>query len=239
MTSLTQQVLRSRLVWRLSGLSIPTAINATTGRWLNVRAYLGACRTEMSRWSAYFPPGSTALDFGSGVGGNLLGLADRVSYGLGIDVNPLYTRWANLLAESEAARNISFNSYDGAHIPVQIGTFKRIYSIGVFERIPLDRAAALIRGLLRHLDPAGLMLLGFLTERAKGTWFTRRLGESAYTFWTERDVSELATGLQVKSQKVDRPRLPSDPQSDVLRAPHDYYLLRLTGDVEDPDEPVG
>lgn len=193
----------------------------------------------MSRWGAYFPAGSTALDFGSGVGGNLLGLADRVSYGLGIDVNPLYIRWANSLAERAAARNISFNSYDGAHIPVQTGTFKRIYSVGVFERIQRDRAGTLIRALLQHLDSEGLMLLGFLTERARGTWFTRRLGETAYTFWTERDVSNLTTGLPVRTQKVDRPRLPGDPQSVALSSPHDYYLLSLTGDLEAPGEPVG
>lgn len=42
------------------------------------------------------------------------------------------------------------------------------------------------------------MILYFLMERAKGTKFTKRLGDSAYVFWKEDEIKKLLNDYNCK-----------------------------------------
>ncbi len=183
-----RRLLRSTWVWRLSGVSYPTAVLATNGHLLTLSQYLSFSELQMRPIISYIPGGSRVLDFGTGIGGNLISVAHRVSGGTGVDINPLYLRIARRISASRGNRNLEFTAYDGKHLPSTIGRYDVILSIGVFERIPKASVLSYLTQFLRLLSPNGMMILYFLSSESKKTSFVRRLGASAYVFW---DGSEL------------------------------------------------
>ena len=46
------------------------------------------------------------------------------------------------------------------------------------------------------------MILYFLMEKAKGTEFTKKLGDSAYIFWKDAEIKELLTISGLKLLKI-------------------------------------
>jgi SAM-dependent methyltransferase len=178
--------LRSDLAWRLSGWSFPTATLATVGRVLTPGEYLRQASHQMSRLHGWIPPKGRVLELGSGLGGNLLAIRQRVRSGVGLDVNPRYLRISRSLAARSRATNLEFVRFDGSHWPLRSRRFDLVFAVGVFERLPVHQVERLVSDLASSLVPGGVAVLYFLAEEARGTTFTRWLGEEAYVTW-ERD----------------------------------------------------
>ncbi|MEM3845818.1 MAG: class I SAM-dependent methyltransferase, partial [Candidatus Parvarchaeota archaeon] len=128
-----ERILSSKFVWRLSGVSYRTAVIATHGFYVPKGRYLEETKNQMLPLLKYFNNTDRVLEFGCGIGGNLIGISDNIKEGLGIDINPLFIFQANKLKRMTGKKNIDFISYDGKKFPM-LGKFNSIYSIGVFER---------------------------------------------------------------------------------------------------------
>ncbi|MEM3795529.1 MAG: methyltransferase domain-containing protein [Thermoprotei archaeon] len=192
-----ERVLSSIFVWRLSGVSYRTSVIATHGFYVPKEKYLEETKNQMLPLLKYFNNIDRVLEFGCGIGGNLIGISDNIKEGLGIDINPLFIFQANKLKKMAGKKNIDFISYDGKKFPM-MGKFNSIYSIGVFERIPKNIVVSYIRSLKNYLYENGRMMIYFLSERAKGTIFTKRLGENAYVYWTRKEVEQLIKELNLE-----------------------------------------
>lgn len=215
MVSPVKRALSSRLAWLLTGLTYPTAIIATNGKYLPRDRYVATGREEMSIFSDFLGLDNTILEFGCGPGKNLLGIADRIKAGLGIDVNPFYIRIANKLASRYGFKNLHFLTYDSVNFPTEITVFDVILEKGVFERLDKSLVGYYITKLTELLKPDGVMILYFLMEKARKTEFTKRLGESAYTFWSHDEVLHLLrdAGLNI---------------SEVINAQYaDFYVCKF------------
>lgn len=195
--------LRSTLAWRVSGLTLPTALVATGGSWGSIDAYVASMRQRWTRLGPYVPQGARVLDFGTGIGGNLFGLADHQIEGVGLDINPFYVGQANRLARRLGARDLRFVAYDGDTLP-PLGTFDCVVSIGAFERIPAPAATRLIRQLSAVLRPGANFILYLLTEDARRAGFGRLLGPEAYTFWKAGGLQETFRAASLEVEHVER-----------------------------------
>lgn len=102
--TLFQKVMSTKLVWRLSGVSFRTAINATTGSSMSIDDYIDSGKEKMSIFLKYFQSDKIALEFGCGLGRNLFAISNKIKYGYGIDINPLYIRLANRIAKNIISR---------------------------------------------------------------------------------------------------------------------------------------
>ena len=78
---LIKRVMRTKLVWRLSGISFRTATNATTGRPMSIYEYVNSGKEEMSPLLKYLQIDKTVLEFGCGLGRNIFGISDKIKYG--------------------------------------------------------------------------------------------------------------------------------------------------------------
>lgn len=215
MVNPVKQALSSRLAWLLTGLTYTTAVIATNGRYLPRDRYVATGRKEMSIFSDFLGSDKTVLEFGCGPGKNLLGIADRIRAGWGIDINPLYIRIANKLALRYSFRNLHFLTYDSVKFPPEITMFDVIIEKGVFERLDKSLVGSYITKLTEHLKPDGVMILYFLMERARKTEFTKRLGDSVYTFWSPDEVLCLLRNARLNP-------------SEVISAQYaDFYVCRL------------
>lgn len=195
------RVLRSPVIWKLSGICYPTAVIATHGWYARPVEYLDECQRQVALVLPHLGKSRSALEFGCGIGGNLIALSRHVPQCTGLDVNRGYLRIARRLARRFGASNAAWQLYDGHSVPESLGHPDAIFSIGVFERIPKADARLLLQDLSRLLSPNGRMALYFLTDRAKGTAFTRRLGDSAYEFWSHEELTSVVRdlGLTVRS----------------------------------------
>jgi len=186
-----KRLLRSNLIWRLTGLTYVTAVIATHGQYVSKNDYLKRGKDEMTIFSSYFNSETTVIEFGSGLGKNLFGIADMIKFGYGIDVNPLYIRIANHLKKYYGFKNLEFISYDGTHFP-KIPKVDVVFEKGVFERIPKSQVKIYISELKnKYLSDDGIIILYFLMDRAKGSEFTKKLGDDAYFFWSSSEVNQL------------------------------------------------
>lgn len=190
-------LLRSDTAWKLSGLSLTTAMFATTGSWGSIRSYIGSMELRWDHFKDYVPANARVLDFGTGLGGNLLGLSGRIRNGVGLDVNRYFVRYAQRIAHQQGYANLSFTWYDGHRFPA-LGPFDLVTSIGAFERIPKDAARTYLRALAGMTAPSGRLILYFLTPSARAQGFGRLLGTDAYVFWEDRELQEAfaAAGLR-------------------------------------------
>ena len=75
-----KELLRTKLIWRLTGLTYATAVIATFGHNVSRDNYLRSGKEEMSIFSQYFNSQSIVIEFGCGPGRNLFGIADKIKY---------------------------------------------------------------------------------------------------------------------------------------------------------------
>lgn len=185
-------MLRTDFVWRLTGLSYRTAVIATKGHYIPPADYPTHCRrhTDYAIGESLTQRGSRVLEFGCGIGGNLIAISPRIREGVGLDVNKGYVRIARRLATRVGCDNVRFVAYDGQTLP-ELGKFDLVFSLFVFERLPKESVRRYLRWMAASLAETGSMVAGFLTIEAKGSPFTRRLGDAAYVYW-ERAEAEKA-----------------------------------------------
>ncbi|MGC8483939.1 MAG: hypothetical protein ACP5OE_09890, partial [Thermodesulfobium sp.] len=86
--------------------------------------------------------------------------------------------------------------------PPEITMFDVILEKGVFERLDKSVVAFYIAKLTEHLKPEGVIILYFLMKRARGSEFTKRLGESVYTYWSHDEILQLLKGAKLNATKV-------------------------------------
>ena len=197
-----KKLLAAKIVWRLSGISYTTAVIATNRGYLSKECYLLAGNIEMFKFFHFFDKEKTVLEFGCGPGKNLFGIANIIKTGYGIDVNPNYIKLANKLAERYNLENLHFLSYDSTNFPADIPTFDVIFEKGVFERLEKVLVESYIRKLTKRLNPTGIMILYFLMDRAKGTAFTRRLGDSSYIFWNQNEIEKMLKEIKLNVKEI-------------------------------------
>jgi hypothetical protein len=171
---------------------------ATRGSYLSVDDYVFQSLVQMRRLDSVIGNDKVVLEFGSGLGGNLISICNRIHHGIGIDVNPGYVRLARRIAARKGCSNLEFVHYNGTVVP-RVPQADLVFSIGVFERLPKDQVCRYVHILAAHTKPEGVMALYFLSTRARGTQFTSRLGEDAYVYWEEDEVRALTkkAGLQL------------------------------------------
>ena len=99
--------------------------------------YLSDSFNKMKEGVLPYLKNGNVLEFGSGLGGNLISIHNFVERGVGVDINRFYVRKANKLAYRTRANNIKFTKYDGKAESLK-GNFDSIFSIGVFKRIPKE-----------------------------------------------------------------------------------------------------
>ena len=191
MTSLTKKILSTKLVWTLTGITYATAVVATHGSYIQKKDYINIGKNEMSLISKYFNKEKVVLEFGCGPGKNLFGISDNIKIGYGIDINSLYLRHARKLAEKYGFKNLQFLKYDSINFPINLPMFDVIFEKGVFERINKNLVSLYIGKLVSYLNSDGFIIIYFLMERAKGTKFTRKLGDSAYTYYNQNEISNM------------------------------------------------
>jgi SAM-dependent methyltransferase len=183
------KVLSHPFIWRASGAAYPLAVMATRGRLLTVSDYLTQSRSQMRNLPIDWR-GSSALEFGCGIGGNLLALSDQLKMGVGVDVNPGFIRLARRIGWNSRASNVRF-LVSGMKLDGEGIKFDKIFCLGVFERIPKEKVEAYVRELVSVAVQHGELALYFLSHSSKNTRFTDWLGVNAYVFWSRNEVMGL------------------------------------------------
>jgi len=179
----------------MSGLTYKTAVIATHGRNVPAGEYVKECSAQMEFLRPYVNEGSRVLEFGSGIGGNLISIAPLIRSGLGIEINRGYIRIARRLINGLQINNLTFLDFDGQNLPYLSERPSVIFSIGVFERLVKPKAINLLEQLAALLGSNGSLAVYFLSERARDTTFTSRLGPEAYTFWSRGEIRGVLLGL--------------------------------------------
>lgn len=197
-----RRILRSNFVWRISGINLYSAIYATKGSLQTLNSYLELCKGESDFIKPFLTKDSVVLEFGSGLGGNLLSMSEYIKEGYGIDINSRYVHLANKIKNKLNARNISFKSYDGNTFPDFSNKFDIIFSMNVFERIPKRNVEFYIMNLERLMKDKGRMFLFFLNKSAINTTFVKRLGVDAYVFWSKQEISTLCESLGLRIEDI-------------------------------------
>lgn len=212
---LVQPLIRSEVAWRASGLTYATAVVATTGSFCSRHQYLENMANRMETFTPWFKPTDSVLEFGCGLGGNIIGVSPRIRRGYGVDINRLFVRSASRLGRLAGADNLSFVGYDGRLVP-RLYPVDVVLSIGVFERLPKGLVVGYLSQLRRMLQPGGRMILYFLTDQAIERGFGRVLGRESYIGWQGDELERVFRELNLEVQVV-LPRF--------LRA-GDCYILR-------------
>lgn len=152
----------------------------------------------MSILQQYFQQSSTVIEFGCGPGKNLFGLAEKIRFGYGIDINCLYLRLAKKLSRKYGFSNLTFIKYDGLNFP-EIPKADIVFEKGVFERLPKNKVRFYIEQLkTRYLKDDGILILYFLMARAKRTAFTERLGDDADIYWDKGEIEKFLDNINLK-----------------------------------------
>jgi cyclopropane fatty-acyl-phospholipid synthase-like methyltransferase len=186
----SQALLSSHFVWNLTGLSYPLAVLATRGCLLTVSDYLHQSKMQMMRLEDQFGGNERVLEFGCGIGGNLLAVSDEISFGVGVDVNSGFIRIATRLADMRHKQNIRFLGVD--NLMRSFSTpFDFAFSIGVFERLSIEQVRNSLQAMSQVLRPDGRVAAYFLSDRHIGTRFATRLGTGAYVAWTRPQILEV------------------------------------------------
>lgn len=199
---LVKRILRSDLVWRLSGLTYYSAVIATHGYFEPPSDYVASCKKQMDTFSSLIAGCTRIVEFGSGLGGNLIAVANLVSVGYGIDINPFYPRIAKRIARRVGVENVHFMTYNGRTVPRIVPAPDIIFSFGVFERLPKAVVRDYIAQLRDTLHPEGRMILSFLTVAALQTSFVNQLGADAYVPWTAEEIRRAARDLRLELESL-------------------------------------
>ena len=107
----------------------------------------------------------SALDYGCGVGRQLIPLSGRFDAVTGVDVSPSMLREAEQHCRRPGAGNISLLLSDDQISRVE-SSFDFIISNLVLQHVPVRRGEEVIRQLLARLNPGGVAALHFTTERS-------------------------------------------------------------------------
>ena len=211
------RLVMSSAAWRLSGLSYQTAVLATTGTLQSKREYMRGMYVRAQKLAPFLPEKARVLDFGTGLGGNILACSRHIEWGVGIDINPFYIRHAKRLAQLNQCNNVTFRVYDGVTLPAIPGLNCTI-CIGVFERLLPAQVKHYLSQMCRILGSGSTLIVYFLTEEAKANGFGARLGQTNYVFWSEMALSGLFDDLKLSLL------------SRVARFPNagDTFVLRVT-----------
>lgn len=213
-----QKIKSSSVIWKYSGLSYRTAVMATRGKYERVEDYFTESGRKIQQLALDFKNRSV-MEFGCGMGGNLIYLSHEISDGVGFDINPGYLRLARKFAREQNMTNLKFLMFDGKDLP-RMQDVDIIYSLNVFERIPVPQADILLSQLRKRLKPNGVFACTFLGENARNTGFSDRLGREAYTFWTKDSIEESLerTGwLEKGSAEIsDIPIMPGESNSNAF-----------------------
>jgi len=197
--NISREYLSSAPVWRLSGVTYASAVLATRGALLTPADYVDRSRFQMKRLPIIWSD-SRVLEFGCGLGGNLLAVSSAIREGVGVDINPGYLRIARALCRASRVNNLQFDEIN-APLEDRVGNFDVVLSIGVFERIPKARVAQCVSDLVGLTRAGGDLALYFLSTLARGTDFTRLLGGAAYQYWPQEEVLGLvrSVGCRIRS----------------------------------------
>jgi SAM-dependent methyltransferase len=193
--------LRSELAWRMSGLTFASAVVATTGSYSSPDEYLASLAERMSCLSSWFSESDRVLEFGSGLGGNLIGIASKIDSGYGVDVNPYFTRIAERLSKKKKVVNLKFVTYGGLEIP-RLYPLDVVLSIGVFERLPKSQVLGYLKQFKSMLSENGTLILYFLTRRAIHSGFGQVLGPESYVAWESEELESMFSQLGLNVRKV-------------------------------------
>ena len=183
---LIHKLLRTRLVWRLSGLMYWSACLATKGKVMDKKAMLAHCENEIKFLFPHLKKTDKVLEFGCGMGGNVIAVSSHVSEVVGVDINPFFVRRARRLAHDR--KNCRFLSYNGGRLPFEDGEFDFVYTWAVFERIPKPMVTEYLRDFNRILKPGGRASVYMLRQHAAETNFTDLLGEDVYVYFEKEEV---------------------------------------------------
>ena len=200
--SLVKRFMSTKLVWKFSGISFWTATIATTGSRMTLDNYVHPDKAYLSPFLKYLRTDKIVLEFGCGLGRNLFTISNRIKYGYGIDINRLYIRLANKIAKKYNFKNLNFFSYDGNNFPEEIPFADVIFELNVFERLDKSSVEKYVLNLIAHLKPKGFVILYFLMDRAKGTEFTKRLGDSSYVFWSSDEIEKLFRTVKLNTKEL-------------------------------------
>ncbi len=188
-TGPVQGLLRTRAAWRLSGLNYWSACIATKGKLMTRQALLAHCEKEMKLIRPVFNKDDVVVEFGCGLGGNMIAVSGDVHEVIGVDINPFYLWHARRL--SRHYPNCRFRLLDGKKLPFADASVDAVCSWAVFERIPKPSVTAYLREFSRILKSRGRSAVYLLRPEAKDTGFTRLLGESAYIYFDREEAQAL------------------------------------------------
>lgn len=161
--------------------------------------------------------GRTVLEFGSGLGGNLISICSDVKFGYGVDVNSGYTKLARRLAEKSNASNLAFRTIrpgEALHLdPVDVA-----FSLGVFERLSKIQVGEAVRLIADSTRVGGTVALYFLSPRALVTDFTARLGPAGYVTWSDLEIDQVcrAAGIRVERRTAWPPQSNLQPVATLV-----------------------
>ena len=100
------------------------------------------------------------LDFGCGVGRLVIPLASLSQKVVGVDVSDHMLAEAALNCQKNNIKNVSFVKSDD-DLTKLTGTFNLIHSCLVLQHIPAKRGMRLIKALVEHLEPGGIVAIQF------------------------------------------------------------------------------
>lgn len=101
-----------------------------------------------------FAPRSV-LDFGCGVGRNLIAFARRVDHAVGVDVSTSMLGEARANSERLGMANVELVESDDRLSRVS-GSFDLVHTLIVLQHVPVARGEAIIRALLDRIAPGGV-----------------------------------------------------------------------------------
>ncbi len=145
------------------------------------------CLDELLHHDTIFPPGSTVLEAGCGVGAQTCIIAPKnseVNF-ISIDISPESVAQAKLRVLELGLRNVQFQTADIFHLPFDDESFDHIFICFVLEHLPYPANA--LRALARVLKRGGSITL---IEGDHG---------SAY-FYPPSEAANRAIGCQVELQ---------------------------------------
>jgi SAM-dependent methyltransferase len=249
-------------VERVNGLVAGLRQKAMSGEVLDflnkcVRAYSSKahlwnnCR-DLELVTRLSPPPQKMLDFGCGIGIQSYLLAEMGYQVVGLETvfdkslegflkqkaQPILdTRDRSMQAAWSVVkgcnRSVSFDVYDGTHLPYSNGTFDIVFSYAVLEHIPRPDVPAIVQGIHHVLKPGGLFYIFQLPQVNSYTEFlARKLNLEAHEFlWSFSEMDRVleAAGFNVIRQEradmlFNHPHQLVNPLFSVLR-PVNRFLL--------------
>jgi cyclopropane fatty-acyl-phospholipid synthase-like methyltransferase len=116
-------------------------------------AQIATLAQRLERQTGFSLEGARALDFGCGVGRNVLPLAERCEHVYALDVSPAVLREGSGNAQRRGLENIDW--LDASKLPELDGRYDLAISFFVFQHIPSREGERVFATLVRGLRPGG------------------------------------------------------------------------------------